>query len=65
MLTRDDARTVRALASLARFAPQQMRAAHLIGKAEQLAARIEREAELAEEGLEAFASPVATTPSQD
>lgn len=57
MLTRDDARTVRALASLARHVPQKMRAAHLAKKGEALAAKIVREVELAEEVIAAFAEP--------
>lgn len=48
MLTREHATTVRAPASLAKHAPQRMRAAHLIGKAEAVALEIERAVELAE-----------------
>jgi len=58
MLTRDDALTVRALASLARFAPQKMRAAHLARKGEELADRIEREALLRAEVMRAFSESV-------
>lgn len=42
LITRQDATLVRALASLAKFAPQRMRAAHLVEKSEELAQRIEQ-----------------------
>lgn len=57
MLTREHATTVRALASLARFVPQRMRAEHLIGKAEAVALEIERAVEMHEQVTAAFAEP--------